>query len=163
MTSRSRRIACVIALLVGGAAPGCSGSHGPGPDVSQGAQIVDDPAVVDFQIHAQAFYDRFTNRRVNTLATYQDGVLRGYFRSDKEYADYYANLAQALVEAHFERNEPLVAEVEEFVVDGPGRAHVRFRMVGKNGLPLRFWSTSLKQEDLWERHDGAWRILPGRL
>lgn len=140
----------------------CAGS-GPPPDVSQGAQVVADPAIVEFQLRAQTFYDRFTNRRVNTLATFQDGLLRGYFRSDQEFTDYYANLAQALVAAHFERNEPLTAEVEEFLVDGPGRARVRFHMVGKNGLPLRFWRTSMAQEDRWERHDGGWRIIPGKL
>lgn len=159
MSVRRGAVLAGFAFALGAA---CASSNPP-PDVVQGAQIVTDAAVVDFQVRAQAFYDRFTNRRVNTLATYQDGALRGYFRSEQDFADYYANLAQALVEAHFERNEPIHAEVEEFLVDGPGRARVRFRMVGENGLPLRFWSTSLDQEDLWERHDGGWRIIPGRL
>lgn len=144
------------------AAVACANASPP-PDVAQGAQIVSDPAVIEFQMRAETFYDRFTNRRVNTLATYQDGLLRGYFRSDQEFMDYYANLAQALVEAHFERNEPLLAVVDEFLVEAPGRARVRFRMVGRNGLPLRFWSTSLAQEDRWERHEGGWRIIPGPL
>jgi len=159
--ARALRRAALLALAFA-LGPACAGG-GPPPDVAQGAQVVADPAIVEFQVRAQAFYDRFTNRRVNTLATFQDGLLRGYFRSDQEFTDYYANLAQALVQAHFERNEPLTAEVEEFLVDGPGRARVRFHMVGKNGLPLRFWRTSLAQEDRWERHEGGWRILPGKL
>ena len=46
--------------------------------------------------------------------------------------------------------------------DQPGHARVKYRFVGDNGLPLRFWSTSIEREDRWERADGKWWIVPGR-
>jgi hypothetical protein len=49
------------------------------------------------------------------------------------------------------------------MLDGPGRARVRFRLRGDNGLPLRFWSTSIEREDVWQREDGRWWIVPGKL
>ena len=40
---------------------------------------------------------------------------------------------------------------------------VRVRLTGENGRPLRWWETSLVREDRWERMDGRWWIIPGKL
>ena len=69
--------------------------------------------------------------------------------------------ADDLATADFERSVPLQTEVEEFLVDAPGRARVKIRIVGEDGRPLRFWATSLEREDRWERREGRWWIVPG--
>jgi hypothetical protein len=153
------RVTLALAVL---ALVACRGDAGPKADPSFGVEIVNDPAIVDFQTRADAFYGRLTRRRVNTIATFNDRVLRDYFQTDSQYSDYYSALAQALTEAHFERNRPLEGEVREFLFDAPGKARVRYRFVGDNGRPLRFWSTSLEREDRWERVEGKWWIVPGR-
>ena len=140
---------------------GCA-SDGPKADPAYGVEIVNDPSITDFLERADAFYDRLSRRRVNTIATFSDRVLREYFQTEEQYSDYYSDLAQALTIAHFEKNRPLGAEVQEFSFDAPGRARVKYRFVGDNGLPLRFWRTSLEREDRWERADGKWWIVPGR-
>jgi hypothetical protein len=153
-------------VLVATLAGGCFWRNGPTldpPDTSFGVELVDSDAVVGFYERASAFYDRLANRRFNTLATYEDRVLREFFRGEAEYADYYADLADGLTQAHFEKNRPLSLQVKEFLVDGPGRARVKIHIVGNNGLPLRFWSAVLEREDRWERLEGQWWIIPGKL
>ncbi len=147
---------------VAGLLAGCAGD-GPQPDLQRGTAQINDAALIEFHQRADAFYARFAQRRVNVHATYADPALRDYFRDEKTFADYYAILAQALADAHFARNRPLETELEEFVLDGPGRARVRFRLRGDNGLPLRFWSTTIEREDVWQREDGRWWIVPGKL
>lgn len=162
----------ILAALMGPVA-GCSWARalwpfggGPAPlrgDPSYGVAVVSDQAVVDFYERANLFYSRLARRRFNTLATYRDELLRDYFRSESSFSDYYADLAQAMDDAHFEQNRPLELHVLEFVVDGPGSARVTTRIVGENGLPLRWWSTRLDRVDRWERVDGSWWIIPGKL
>lgn len=120
-------------------------------------------AILGFHERADAFYQRLAQRRFNTLATYNDPMLRGYFETQEGYSDYYARLAQELADAHFEKNRPLHAELQEFTMEGPGRARVRYRLEGKSGLPLRFWSTSIEREDVWQQANGRWWIVPGKL
>ena len=149
-------LACLLAL-------GCAGQTGePLPDPSQPIELVEGGAVVDFYERASAFYGRLARRRFDSIETYQDEALRGFFRDEKAYADYYADLAAALVEAHFEKNRPLVLEVVELQLEGPGRAHVRARISGEDGRPLRRGTVRLDRTDRWERSDGTWRIEPGR-
>ena len=147
---------CALALVA------CRENAGPTADPAFGVEIVNDPAIVDFHTRADAFYERLTRRRVNTLATFNDRVLRDYFQTEAQYSDYYSALALALTEAHFEKNRALEGEVREFVFEAPGKARVRYRFVGMNGKPLRFWSASLEREDRWERIEGKWWIIPGR-
>ncbi len=161
-----------LALLVGSGA-GCTWvkarwpfGGGPAPlrgDPSYGIEVVDTEAVLDFYERADFFYSRLARRRFNTLATFRDELLRDYFRSETAFSDYYADLAEELEVAHFEQNRPLGLDVVEFVVEGPGSARVTTRIVGKNGLPLRFWSTRLDRVDRWERVEGTWWIVPGKL
>jgi hypothetical protein len=163
----SRRIApALAALALAGAASGCSwwrgGSEVPA-DASFGVEVVEGPAILEFHRRASIFYGRLAQRRFNVIATFRDEVLREYFRSDRAFSDYYADLAQELDDAHFERNEPTLLEVLEFRFEGPGEARVRVRIAGRNGQPLRIGSVDLDREDHWERIGGTWWIVPGKL
>lgn len=135
----------------------------PAPGATAVAIATAEAPEVAFHRRASEFYERLTGRRFNSLATFRDPSLREYFDSTDSFADYFSDLAQDLTEAHFERNQPVEARVEEFVVDAPGRARVRVRMAGKNGMPLRFWGTSITREDRWERRNGRWWIVPSAL
>jgi len=124
--------------------------------------VVEEAPVVSFYQRATAFYIRLALRRFNSLATYRDETLRGYFRTEATFSDYYANLAADLEDAHFEQNRPVEMEVLELILDGPGSARVRSRFVGRNGLPLRPGNVTLLREDHWERLEGQWWIIPGK-
>jgi len=137
--------------------------EGPAPDLTQGIEIVESEAVVAFYERAQGFYGRIAGRRFNTLTTYRDAAIRSYFRSERDHADYYADLTQALRQSYFEQNTPVTLDVLELRVEGPGRAVVRTRIVGEHNLPLRWWETDLVREDRWERSDGEWWIVPGAI
>ncbi len=133
------------------------------PDLAEGVEIVESRGIASFYERANAFYDRMARRRFNTLATYEDTTLRRYFRSPAAFSDYYADLASSLAEAHFAQNRALALTVEEVLVEGPGRARVRVRIVGENALPLRIRPVILDREDRWERLDGEWWVVPGKL
>lgn len=165
---RAGALPCLLLLLA--LAPGCStwrpfhsSRAGSAPDASRGVEIVQSPAVVSFYEQASSFYSRLARRRFNTLDTYQDKLLRRCFRTEESYADYYANLAHDLDEAHFRKDKPLSVDVLEFDLEGPGRARVVTRLIGRNGRPLRFWNVSLRRVDRWERVGGSWYIAPGKL
>lgn len=149
----------VLAVLV----VGCASDQAPRGDPEFGVQLADSEPVVEFYERASAFYRRLTNRRVNSYATFNDKLLREYFQNEQAFSDYYAELAQSLVDGHIEQSRPLAAAVEEFLVDAPGMARVRVRLTGRNGLPLRPGMLHLLREDRWERTDGQWRIVPGKL
>ena len=161
-----------LAVLIGPGA-GCSwvrviwpfdgGPAAPRGDPSFGIEVVVNQAVVGFYERASFFYSRLARRRFNTLATYRDELLRDFFRSETAFSDYYADLADAMEVSHFEQNRPLSLDVVEFAVEGPGSARVTTRIVGDNGLPLRFWKTRIDREDRWERVEGTWWIVPGKL
>jgi hypothetical protein len=149
--------------LAGLLAFGCAGGDpGPAPDEAQGIELVQDGAVVEFYERASSFYGRLARRRFDSIETYQDETLRGFFRDETSYADYYADLTGELVEAHFEKNRPLALEVLEVQLEGPGRARVRTRISGEDSRPLRRGTVHLERNDRWERSDGTWRIEPGR-
>jgi len=160
-------LACLLAVsgcgLRGAVGGWFEAPKGPEPDLSKSVRVIDQGAIVEFQERAQAFYDRLSRRRFNTYATYADGVLRGYFQTQEAFFDYYADLAHALDQANFERNRALLAQVKEFAVEAPGRARVTVRMRGDNGLPLRFWTIVFEREDVWERVDGTWWVVPSKL
>jgi hypothetical protein len=135
---------------------------GPAPDPAHGLELVQDPALLEFHARASAFYGRLARRRFDSIQTYQDETLRDFFRSEVTFADYYADLTSALVDANFEKNRPIALHVVEFALDGPGRARVLTRFVGEDGRPLRRGEVELERSDRWERIDGAWWIVPGR-
>lgn len=112
---------------------------------------------------AEIFYARVSNRRFNSISTFHDPALREFFHSSEAFADYYADLADALALASFEYNRPDSVVVEGFEPDGSGRFQVRVRFQGENNKPLRFWRTSLVRVDQWELVGGRWWIVPGKL
>jgi hypothetical protein len=136
---------------------------GERPDPAAGVEIVESSGVLRFYRRATAFYARMARRRFNTLATFQDTQLRGYFRDELSFTDYYAALANELAEHHFEKSRPLELEVQEWLVEGPGRARVKVRIEGANALPLRVRGVALEREDRWERIDGEWWVVAGKL
>ena len=159
-----RRAAPLLACLAFGCGLWPFGGDGTGapPDPAHGLVWVEDPALLEFHGRAQAFYERLALRRFDSIQTYQDEILRDHFRSEEAFADYYADLTSALVEAHFEKNRPLALDVLELALEGPGRARVTTRVVGEDGRPLRRGTVSLERTDRWERIDGAWWIVPGK-
>ena len=118
---------------------------------------------INFLQRAETFYERLIRRRFNTLETFNDGVLRDHFQTPDAFFDYYAELAQTLNEAHFERSRPLDVEVEEFLFENRFRARVQVRFLGEDSRPLRPGKTALIRLDRWERVEGRWWIRPGRL
>ncbi len=133
------------------------------PDLDFGLQRVESDAVIQFHARASSFYARLARRRFNSRATYRDERLRAFFETEVAFADYYADLAQALFEADFERSRPLSLEVLEFRFDAPGEARVQVRLTGDNARPLRPWRRVLEREDRWERREGRWSLVPGKI
>ncbi len=150
-------------MLTAVLALGCAGgSDAPLPDPEAGLERVEAPGVLDFYERATVFYRRLEGRRFNSIVTFRDAGLHEYFRDEESFSDYYADLAEALLEAHFQRSRPIHTEIAEFLVDGPGRASVRVHLRGDNALPLRWWKTHLEREDRWVRRAGQWWIQPGQ-
>lgn len=124
---------------------------------------------------AEVFYQRIANRRFNSIATFHDPALREFFESGEAFADYYADLAQALEGARFEANRPLRIVLLEFESGDPGdpgdlaaasdviRVLIHVHFEGENARPLRWWSTHLERADQWEFRDGSWVIVPGKV
>jgi hypothetical protein len=151
----------VVAAVLLGSACAPSGGHIPLP--AGGSVAVDSETAVSFHRRVEAFYQRLIRRRFNALETFEDPMLRDYFRSPDLFFDYYADLAQALAEAHFEKSRPLGFEVQEFAFEGAGRAQVQVRFAGEDDRPLRPGKTSLVRRDRWEWAEGSWWIIPGKL
>ncbi len=150
----------LTALMLTAPVVGCGGGKAKpvGPP-----GLVDDAAITDFYARANTFYQQLSHRRINSSITFNDDGLREVFKDDRQFSDYYAQLAQSLVVANFERNRPISVEVKGFSIDGPGKARVRIKFVGDHGLPLRWWRVSHSREDQWERSGGEWWIIPGKL
>jgi hypothetical protein len=109
------------------------------------------------------FYDRITARRFNSLATFEDPSLREFFQSEAAFADYYASLSEVLDRAHFESIRPTSIRLERMERIAPNRVEVQVHVRGENGLPLRWWSTSVVRRDLWEFSGGRWWVVPGKV
>jgi hypothetical protein len=109
------------------------------------------------------FYLRLAHRRFNTLETYNDRIMREHFRSGALFLDYYADLAQAFDDAHFEKRRPLRVEIQELRFEDPANARVQVRFVGADDRPLRPGRVELVRTDRWEWAEGAWFVRPGKL
>lgn len=132
------------------------------PDLTHGVALVADPEAAAFYARARAFYAQFAGRRFNTLTMYREPAFREYFQNEQAHADYYADLASAMRAANISQQKAFALEVVELRVVGPGQAVVQTRVVGENDLPLRWWNAEMQREDKWERHQGAWLVVPGR-
>ena len=112
---------------------------------------------------ARVFYTRIINRRFNSIATFHDPALRELLGSPEAFADYFAALADALTVAHFEALRPTRLALQQIDVLEPNAVIITVRYQGRNSLPLRWWSVELVRADRWERSDGRWWIIPGKL
>jgi hypothetical protein len=154
-----RRLA---ALLVGGVI-GCTTALSPIPVAEHGGVVVASNSALSFQRRVDGFYLRLVHRRFNTLETFNDFILRDHFQSPDLFFDYYADLAQALALADFEKSRPEQVVVEEFAFEDDRTARVQVRFVGQDARPLRPGRTVLVRVDRWERVEGTWWVRPGKL
>ena len=152
--------ATLLGLSFGSA---CSSSSGHIPKPPSGSVGVAGGYAIDFLRRAETFYETLIRRRFNTLETFSDLVLRDHFQTPDAFVDYYAELAQTLHEAHFERTRPLEVEVEEFLFENRFLARVQVRFLGEDRRPLRPGTTELIRLDRWERVEGQWWIRPSNL
>ena len=113
---------------------------------------------------SQIFYRRLAHRRINSIATFHDPALREFLRGTDSFADYYADLVQALAEHHFESNRPTSVEILDVEVEEGGeRVRMFVNFVGENALPLRPWRVRYLRVDTWDYSDDRWWIIPGKL
>ncbi len=141
----------------------CSSSSGPIPKPPSGSVGVAGGYAIDFLRRTETFYKTLIRRRFNTLETFKDRVLRDHFQTPDAFFDYYADLAQSLNEARFERSRPADVKVEEFLFENRFIAQVQVRFVGEDSRPLNPGKAVLIRLDRWERVDGRWWIKPGKL
>lgn len=152
-----RALACAVLML----AMGCGTSIGPIPAPPDGAVEVDPATALSFQARTEAFYQRLIRRRFNALETFNDRFLRKHFRTEDAFFDYYADLATALDEANFERSQPDVTTVIDFLFGTPTSALVQVRYRGNDDRPLRPNAVDLVRIDRWDWQDDNWWITPG--
>jgi len=160
---RARRLglgALALALALAGLA--CAGTA-PRLLPEESSIEVPPETALALRRRVEGFYLRLAHRRFDTLETYNDAIMRDHFTSPSLFFDYYADLAQELGRAHFEKSRPERVEVLEFLFDAPDRAQVLVRFQGRDGRPLRPGRRVLLRTDRWQREEGAWFIRPGRL
>lgn len=159
----SSRIGASLALLLllGVAAQGCARIRDPGAAPARAAMQAPEAEVL--RRLAIVFYTRLTNRRVDSIATFKDPALREFFQSPDAFADYYADLVQDLTENNFEAMRPTRIQLIGLEREAMGQVRLRLRFTGENGLPLRFWRTSIVRDDQWRRMGGRWWIIPGKV
>ena len=155
-----RRAFLPLALLLAGA---CASAGGTIPAPPGRSTPVAPETAIEFHRRAASFYPRLIQRRFNTLETFNDPILRAHFRSPDRFFDYYADLAESLSAAHFEKSRPKSVGVEEFVFEDADRVRVQVRFVGDDNRPLRPNEVVLIRLDRWERTEGRWWIAPGKL
>ena len=152
-----QRLSCALLLF----AIGCGTQTGPIPAPPDGAIDVAPETALAFQERAEEFYGRLIRRRFNALETFSDRALRSRFRTDDAFFDYYADLASAFEEAHFERNRPSEAIVFDFLFGTPTSVLVQVRYTGQDNRPLRPNDVMLIRIDRWDLHEGDWWVAPG--
>ncbi len=111
----------------------------------------------------EGFYLRLAHRRFNTVETYNDRIMREHFQDAALFLDYYADLAQAFADAHFEKRRPLAVEVRDIAFEGPDVALVEVQYLGDDRRPLRPGRVELVRTDRWVLRDRIWWIQPGKL
>jgi hypothetical protein len=155
------RLLCVALLGLFFTSACSSSGHIPKPP--SGSVGVAGGYAIDFLQRSETFYETLIRRRFNTLETFKDPVLRDHFETPDSFFDYYADLARALQAARFDRSRPSDVEVEEFLFENRFIAQVQVRFVGESSLPLNPGRAVLIRLDRWERVNGRWWIVPGKL
>jgi hypothetical protein len=131
------------------------------PEVNESSDSASDLEFVNDL--ARIFYDRVSNRRFNSIATFQDPGLHEFFDSEESFADYFAELVQHLTDAYFEQVRANVVTIESLEQVDPDLVLVTVTFEGENGRPLRWWDVRLTRVDRWKRTDGHWWIVPGKV
>jgi hypothetical protein len=153
-----RRAAALVALAL---ATACAGT--PALDAPHGGVSVAPEVALALRHRVDGFYLRLAHRRFNTLETYNDFIMRDHFASLDLFFDYYADLAEDLAAARFDRSRPTEVEVLEFLFEDPTTAQVLVRFVGDDGRPLRPGTVELVRTDRWEFAEGTWWLRPGKV
>jgi hypothetical protein len=153
-----RRFAIGLALAL---ATACTST--PTLDAPRGAVAVAPEVALALRHRVDGFYLRLAHRRFDTLETYNDFIMRDHFASLDLFFDYYADLAEDLAAARFDRSRPTGIEVLEFLFEDPRTAQVLVRFVGDDGRPLRPGSVDLVRTDRWEFAEGTWWLRPGKV
>ena len=152
--------AALLGLIFGSA---CSSSSGHIQKPPSGSVGVAGGYAIDFLQRTETFYETLILRRFNTLETFNNPVLRDHFQTPDGFFDYYADLAQSLDAARFDRSRPTGVEVEEFLFENRFIAQVQVRFVGESSRPLNPGKSVLIRLDRWERVNGRWWVAPGKL
>jgi hypothetical protein len=150
----------IVLLLL--ALLGCGGVA-PMAVPDTGSVVVDSDAAFALLRRVRGFYLRLAERRFNSLETYRDFITRSHFRTPELFLDYYADLAEAFGDAHFEQERPDEVEIESFLFEDSLTAQVQVRFRGDDNRPLRPGHVDLVRVDRWEWADGTWWIRPGRV
>jgi hypothetical protein len=153
----------VAVLLLASCALACAGDPPPLPVPEHGTVAVAPEVALALRHRVEGFYLRLAHRRFDTLETYNDFIMRDHFASQGLFFDYYADLAEDLVGAEFERSRPTDVEVLEFLFEDAQTAHVLVRFLGNDGRPLRPGTVELVRSDRWEWSEGTWWVRPGKL
>ena len=138
-------------------------SAGALPEPEGGSIAVASDTALSLHQGTEHFYTRLVQRRVNTLETFNDPLLRKFFRSEDLFFDYYAELAQSLADAHFEKSRPFAIEVQEMIFDSPQSARVQVLFRGYDNRPLRPTRVKLLRREEWRYEQEAWWIKPSKL
>ena len=138
-------------------------SGGSIPEPEGGSVAVAAETAITLGGGAAVFYTQLVQRRANTIETFNDPVLRRFFRTEDLFFDYYADLAQSLADAHFEKSRPFAIEVQEMMFESTARAQVQVLFRGFDNRPLRPNRVSLVRRDRWQYEQEAWWITPGKL
>jgi hypothetical protein len=154
----TRRAAALIALAL---VTACASA--PGLDAPRGSVPVAPEAALALRHRVDGFYLRLAHRRFDTIETYNDFIMRDHFASLDLFFDYYADLAEDLRDARFDRSRPTGVLVLEFLFEDAKTAQVLVRFVGDDGRPLRPGSVELVRTDRWEFADGTWWLRPGKV
>jgi len=158
----SRRAALAATLALAFALGACR-STPPLAAPDAGSVAVSSDAALALQRRTGGFYLRLANRRFNSLETFRDFIMRSHFRTPELFLDYYADLAESLTLAHFEREQPIDVEIREFLFEDALTARVQVRFQGRDDRPMRFNRVEVLRVDRWEWADGTWWIRPGRI
>lgn len=157
-------------LLAVSLLPSCAGREPPAwgaelteTELQRVAEAFPGEAVAEFLPLSEIFYQRITSRRFNSRATFEDPSVRQFFPTVAAYSDYYAALADDLDRANIRYNRPTRVELVGVDVAENGNLLLRLRLVGRNDLPLRWWSATLTRADEWTWRDGRWYVVPGKV
>jgi hypothetical protein len=153
----------IAAPLLLGLVCACAGEPSALPAPEHGAVAVAPEVALALRHRVEGFYLRLAHRRFDTLETYNDFIMRDHFSSLDLFFDYYADLAEDLAHAQFERSRPTDVEVLEFLFEDAKKAVVLVRFRGDDGRPLRPGTVELVRTDRWEWSDGTWWVRPGKL